>query len=275
MLTPNDRKRILSVVMDFIRARDMMWKDEFPIDVVECYFSILEGTSQPPDLESFLERSKHIKTTFFRINRKIAKRDFYTQLVVTLNRELQTLLKKKRKVKEVVAIAAPSYQHVYVDDIDSFSKVRRIKPEDVKDLVPLGVSEEKVKFSLAEIIGEKFVPKDWPGEKSDLYSSHVAMNGKRIDAAFLLKGPSVKVLTIDKLGTRGNQILRLTKEPARLFVVQHIGKIDSDVIEHLEVSVAEQSRRRSILLYYCVMDGTDTARVLVAYKKLFLKDNHQ
>jgi hypothetical protein len=127
-----------------------------------------------------------------------------------------------------------------------------------------------VKASLASIIGENFVRKDWAGEKSDLYSSNVIYKGKRVSTAFLLKGPSVKRLTIDKCGKRGNQVLRLVKEPAQLFIVQHNGEIDTDIIELLETYVSDLSRKKGMKLYYCIIDGTDTARVLVAYDKIRL-----
>ncbi|MCK4444858.1 MAG: hypothetical protein KAW09_09955, partial [Thermoplasmata archaeon] len=101
-----------------------------------------------------------------------------------------------------------------------------------------------------------------------LYSSFVLLEGDRISTAFLLKGPSVKKLTIDKCGKRGNQVLRLIKEPASFFVVQHVGEIDTDVIELLYSLVSDLSQKRAERLYYSTMDGVDTARVLRAYGKL-------
>lgn len=162
----------------------------------------------------------------------------------------------------------PSCERIYVDEIASFREVLKVAPHETRKLVPLTLSERKVKQSLANIIGEHFVSKDWGGEKSDLYTSHVIFDGKRIATAFLLKGPSVKRLTIDKCGKRGNQILRLVKEPASLFIVQHNGEIDSDVIELLETCVSDLATKRGVKLYYCVIDGVDTTRVLLAYEKL-------
>lgn len=155
-------------------------------------------------------------------------------------------------------------QRIYVDEVDSFERVRNVLAKDVKDL-PVEVKEKEVKEFFANTIGENFVPKDWPGEKSDLYSSHVVLKGKRISTAFLLKGPSVRKLTIDKCGKRGNQILRLVREPAQLFVIQSNGQIDTDVVSMLEICVSELSRKSDCRLYYCIIDGTDTARLLEAY----------
>jgi len=58
------------------------------------------------------------------------------------------------------------------------------------------------------------------------------------------------------------------KEPAQLFIVQSIGPIDTYVIEHLESEVSRESKKRGLKLYYCIIDGTDTARLLKAYDKL-------
>lgn len=267
MLSKNDKRRILSKVMDYIHSEGLVWKDDFPIDVTDCYTSLLSTTSQLPDLASFLEKSTRIKTSFFMINRKISKKDFYSGLHSRLNNITGPMLERaKRKVEAPAAVFG--CERVYVDGIDSFRKVNSVEPHAIIDLVPLKISEENIKNSLAEILGEKFVPKDWPGEKSDLYTTRVVLRGKRIDTAFLLKGPSVDILTISKLGKRGNQVLKLTKEPAQLFTIQHVGKIDSDVIEHLENEVTKQSRSRNLKLYYCVIDGIDTTRILAAYGKL-------
>jgi hypothetical protein len=160
------------------------------------------------------------------------------------------------------------YKRIYVDKIDSFKEAGKVNPQDVRARIPLNVSEEYVKKSFANVIGENFIRKDWAGEKSDLYSSHVIYEGNRISAAFLLKGPAVTRLTIDKCGKRGNQILRLVKEPATLFIVQHTGEIDSDVIEFLEICVSDLSHRKGKKLYYCTIDGVDTARILIAYDKI-------
>ncbi|MBU7036696.1 MAG: hypothetical protein HXS52_02100 [Theionarchaea archaeon] len=191
-------------------------------------------------------------------------------LLTRLNYEFEPVLKEiKRKAKiSKSSDISTSCERVYVDDIDSFRKVRNVNPKAVKDFVPVKMSERKLKESLASIIGEKFIPEDWGGERSDLYSSRIILRGKRISTAFLLKGPSVRKLTIDKCGKRGNQVLRLMTEPAELFVVQHVGEIDTDVIKLLETCVSNLSGSKNMKLYYCVIDGTDTARILFAYSKL-------
>jgi len=83
--------------------------------------------------------------------------------------------------------------------------------------------------------------------------------------AFMLKGKGTPgKLTVGKCGKNGDQILRLVEEPARLFVVQHIDSIDTYVIKLLEIAVGSVARGNK-KLYYCVMDGIETARILLAY----------
>lgn len=265
MITPNDKKRVLSAVMDFIRSEGLQWNDDFPIEVAERYCSLIEKFETLPQPIRFYEEVSSIKTDFFKINH-VKKRDFYSKLSTRLRRRLGSVIERRRR--EPVVVSEAQAERVYVDDIDSFALVKKVRPNEVASIVPVSLSEKYVKQSLADIIGERFVPKDWAGEKSDLYTTQVVLRGKRVDAAFLLKGPSVDVLTIGGLGTRGNQVLKLTKEPATLFVVQHVGKIESDVIEHLESEVTKQSKVRGVKVYYCVIDGTDTARILKAYNRL-------
>lgn len=256
--------------MDFVRAEDLKFNDDFPIKIANLYSSLIEEKSELPNQGTFLKRVNKIRTTFFRLNTGIIKRKFLEELLSELNQEFEPILNEiwKKKSMERVLPPEPFYERIYVDDVDSFKKVKKVDTKVVKDLLPLTMPEEAVKASLASIIGENFVRKDWAGEKSDLYSSNVIIKGKRVSTAFLLKGPSVKRLTIDKCGKRGNQILRLIKEPARLFVVQHNGEIDTDVIEFLETCISDLSRKKKVKLYYCIMDGVDTTRILIAYGKL-------
>ena len=50
---------------------------------------------------------------------------------------------------------------------------------------------------LAEIVSEPFVPKDWGGERSDLRSTRLTIEGRPCAAAFMFKGPAkFKPLTV-------------------------------------------------------------------------------
>lgn len=266
ILNSNDRKRILSITMDFIKKNCNQLLDDFPIDLTERYFEYISENKSTPNLDSFLKIAKDIKTNFFLLNRKIPKREFYSELLEELNSVIKPRLDIEKH--EIIGTTECLYEQIYIDDIDTFSKVKKIKPHEVRNIVPLNIPEDTIKEAIADIIGEPFIPKHSPAEKSDLYSNHIELRGKRIDTAFMLKGPSVKKLTLDKAGSKGTQILKLTKEPANLFIVQSTGQIDTYVIEHLQSEVFRESEKRGHKLYYCIIDGTDTARLLKAYDKL-------
>jgi len=122
---------------------------------------------------------------------------------------------------------------VFLDSIDSFGRVREIRPTRTKkELAQLrDVPERDVKQAFAEIIGEPTVPKDWGGERSDLFTSRVVLDGERISTAFAFKGPAqFKPLTMAGLGKKGDQIDRLFTEPADLLVLQHCHEITPPVL---------------------------------------------
>lgn len=155
-------------------------------------------------------------------------------------------------------------RQLYIDEIDSFSKVADVKSSEVDIRLPLEVLEEDVKNYLREIIGEPFVQKDWPGERNDLFTNHVLVNDRRVDAAFMLKGPGVSGnMFMSDAGKRGTQVQRLFESPADLYVVQFNGKIEDRTIQH----VKEQAEVTSAAMY-CIIDGADTARLLTAYGKI-------
>jgi hypothetical protein len=126
------------------------------------------------------------------------------------------------------------------------------------------VPERDVKKAFAAIIGEPVVPKDWGGERSDLFSSRVKIDGKRISAAFAFKGPAeFKPLTIAGLGKNGDQIDRLFTEPADLLVLQHCHEITPAV----RGAMRAYAQRMGDPRMFCLIDGYDTVRLLSAYRK--------
>lgn len=158
-----------------------------------------------------------------------------------------------------------SYGEVFVEDIEEFAEVRNVEAEQDFSIMQR-VSESAFKQCLAEILRET-APKDWAGEQSDLYSSHINLGGRRTTAAFLLKGPGsgFSPMTFRHLGTNGDQLYRLSQEPAGLLVVQHCHDITSAIRETLRrfAIVPGELRRR-----YCLIDGRDSLRILVAYDML-------
>jgi hypothetical protein len=157
-----------------------------------------------------------------------------------------------------------SYGEIFIEDVDEFSKVVRVDtPSDIS--VMSDISESAVKQCIAELLGVD-APKDWGGEQSDLYSSHVHLRGRRTTAAFLLKGPArFAPMGLNALGKNNDQIVRLSHEPAELLVVQHCHDILQPVRETLR---AFTIRPGGLGRRYCLIDGRDTLRLLRAYDKV-------
>lgn len=163
-----------------------------------------------------------------------------------------------------------NHLEIHVDQIDTFAEVEKVDlPLTKRTLNQLkSIPEDSVKSAFAEIIGEPRIPKDWGGEKSDLFSTYVRLNGRRISTAFALKGPSkFKPMTSAELGKNGDQINRLFDEPADLYVLQHCHEISNDVRRTMRAYAEQMGRPR----LFCLIDGYDTVRVLSAYRKCGLK----
>lgn len=156
-----------------------------------------------------------------------------------------------------------AYYENFVEDIDEFSVVANVpRPVDIQ--VMRSISENAFKICLAEILGDEPRP-DWGGEMADHYSSHLHLNGRRVSAAFLLKGPArFSPMRLNHLGKNNDQIFRLAQEPATLLIVQHCHEITEPVRATLRAfAVRPGSKRR-----YCLIDGHDSLRLLLAYEKL-------
>lgn len=162
---------------------------------------------------------------------------------------------------------------IHVDDIQNFSKVKNIDFESVSSFLGengrLEISENIIKNALENILCEEYHKKDWGGEYNDLYTSNVLLKGTRRAAAFLLKGNGlgVRTMEIKHCGKNGDQLIRLFESPAELFIVQFVGNISEAVVKDIEGKV-KQLRARGKEVYYCIINGTDTARLLFAYDYL-------
>jgi hypothetical protein len=162
----------------------------------------------------------------------------------------------------------PWYNHleIHAPQIDSFDKVQSNQDRLTKASLNLlkDVPEEDIKVAFAEIVNEPMVPKDWGGESSDLFSSRVVLDGKRISTAFLLKGPAkFHRMTAADLGKNGDQIGRLFDEPAELLVLQHCHEVTNAVRKQMRAYAQQMGNPRR----FCIIDGYDTLRILKAYGK--------
>ena len=154
------------------------------------------------------------------------------------------------------------------EEIDSFSRIEDVSQTDAAGLMPLEMSEADTKKCICEIIGYPFPQKDWGGEACDLYCD-LLFRRRSVPSAFVLKGKSYahRPLRIADLGKNGDQLIRLFAQPAKIFIVQSNGAIDGAVHNQIRAQVAEKLMTNQPI-YYLVLDGIQTARLLRAYGKL-------
>jgi hypothetical protein len=154
---------------------------------------------------------------------------------------------------------------LYVDDIDEFNLVRKISRASLKIEQNENYPEKTIKYWFGELMHEGNIPKDWGGEKSDLFSDHIHINGKRYNAAFMFKGPAkFSPMTINHLGSRGNQIVNLYDEPAEIYFLHHCHYVRTEIHKFMRAFSGQFNR----MTRYCIIDGIDTLRVLKAYQKI-------
>jgi hypothetical protein len=152
------------------------------------------------------------------------------------------------------------YYQQFVEDFDEFGKVTSVPEPASPDPMRL-ISEAAVKACFAEILGDR-AGKDWGGETSDYYSTHLRIGGRRVTAAFLFKGPArFGPMDLAHLGKKNDQIVRLAEEPADVLIIQHCHDILPVVQKTLRAFAVQPSNPRR----YCCIDGRDTLRLLKAY----------
>lgn len=161
---------------------------------------------------------------------------------------------------------SPDTRQTTLDDIESFSKAKVMLAG--REHVP--VSEESFKEGLKRILGEEGEFQDWGGETDDLFSTRLVVDGSRKAAAFGLKGRGTGgILYPKKMGKRGDQIQRLFKAPASVFIVQYWGQVDESVLDQMKNYAEAKSAREGTRIYYGVIDGGDTTRLISGYPEAF------
>lgn len=157
-------------------------------------------------------------------------------------------------------------QYLAIDRIDSFAAVRRVPP--VRSRTPL--LEAEFKDGLQRILGEEGEFRDWGGEQNDLFTTRLRLDGKRRRVAFALKGPGVRgVLQPGHMGKNGDQIQRLFQSPAEVFLVQYHGQVGEAVYQQMEAFARNKTVNLGARVYYGVIDGQDSARLITAYPTAF------
>ncbi|MDF2432174.1 MAG: hypothetical protein JWP44_1805 [Mucilaginibacter sp.] len=168
---------------------------------------------------------------------------------------------------DTMPLYEPERAELNIHTIDEFREIKRISHKDPSLDININktIREKEIKQYLAEIIAESDVDKDWGGEQSDLFTTHLHVDGQRLIAAFVLKGPSkFHKMQMKDLGKNGDQITRLFDEPADIFILQHCHHIASSVIKTMDAFANQINRPRK----YCIINGIDTLRLFKAYHKL-------
>jgi hypothetical protein len=81
-----------------------------------------------------------------------------------------------------------TFYEQYIEDVEEFAEVKKI-PHDI-DWSPMQrISEKAFKSCIAGLLSDT-PSKDWGGERSDHFCSHLHLRGHRATAAFLFKGPA-------------------------------------------------------------------------------------
>jgi len=168
-----------------------------------------------------------------------------------------------------IRIPRPRVQARYItlDDIESFRRVGSVRVEP-GDYTP--IPEARFKAGVAKILGEGGRFQDWGGERNDLYTNRVRISGRRYPSAFAFKGPGTRgILTPGRMGKNGDQIQRLFKTTASVFMVQYWGQTADSVAEQMEEFAKAKSAVEGNIIYFGVIDGDDSNRLLKAYPHAF------
>jgi hypothetical protein len=173
---------------------------------------------------------------------------------------------ENKEIEEELWLFGRDWYQCYPEEIDEFSAITKSDKPKLREWMSYmsQFSEQQIKEKFCEILGEP-PEKDWAGEQADIFSCSLHRNGKRLSAAFLLKGPAeFKNMTPDMLGKRADQIYRLSCTPAELLIVQHCHTIGPAVRATLQAFAEQPNNPRR----YSFIDGQDTYRILKSYGKL-------
>jgi predicted mannosyl-3-phosphoglycerate phosphatase (HAD superfamily) len=85
-----------------------------------------------------------------------------------------------------------------------------------------------------------------------------------------VKGKGMKGIMIPgKMGKRGDQVQRLFRSSAEVFLVQYWSQIDESTVELMTNLARSKSAADMKKIYYGVIDGQDTMRLIRAYPECF------
>jgi hypothetical protein len=224
------------------------------------------------DDAQLVHKTKVGRETAYAKDRFLASKRLTIQRMIKDPRKLARLPTKysprgtSGNVKITVPGAKIQIKEVTVDDFDQFAKIKRMKPPTSAPKI----SERAFKDGVLKLIGETGKFQDWGGEPNDLYTTKLRHQGQRRAIAFAFKGPGTKgALTPKKLGKNGDQIQRLFLSPAEIFIVQYHDAIGQSVVEQVKAFASLNSIREGKRIWYGIIDGDDTNRLIMAYPRQF------
>ena len=154
---------------------------------------------------------------------------------------------------------------ITIQAVDQLAPASTLPPREA-----IKLPEGAFKHGFQTIVGETGVFKDWGGEKNDLFTTELKVHGVRRATAIAFKGPGTRgKLTPKKLGKNGDQIQRLFSTTAQVFLVQYWNAIDESVLEQMEAFAVARSATTGQRIYYGLIDGTDSARIIAAHPAAF------
>lgn len=180
----------------------------------------------------------------------------------------------KRKVKIQIRgggvfkfLSKPQAIRLYVDDIDSFKKVRNIKKAHLLNIH--SISERQINRCICKILNN-VEKNDWGGERNDIFGS-IVLSGKRKPAAFALKGKGTRgILTLNKMGHKGDQVQRLFESSAEVHFLVYHDTIDERVCDQMQIMAIHKSViNGNKKIFYCIIDGSDLERLISVYPECF------
>jgi hypothetical protein len=205
------------------------------------------------------------------------KKDFATRykMILSMAKDKNKLERVPTKTSPKVSIkgsrinvtfpkSARNARLIMIDAIESFSRVGARARKNVGS-----IPEKVIKQGFAKIIGEKGTFKDWGGEKSDLFTTKLRMNARRLACAIAFKGRATTgKLVPAKMGKNGDQINRLFDEPAEVFLIVYGGQIDSSILAQIRAFAIGRAIGGN-KVFYGVVDETDLGRLIAAYPAYF------
>jgi hypothetical protein len=159
-------------------------------------------------------------------------------------------------------------RRITIEDVDSFAKVRRLGEGLSQMAHPL--KETLFKRGIQKVLGEVGKFQDWGGELNDLLTTRLRVGGRRVTAAFGLKGPGQGgILTPKKMGKNGDQVQRLFVTQADVFLIQYWSQVHESIYNLMHELAKAKSASEGREILYGVIDGKDTQALVLAYPRAF------